>query len=63
MESINEGICDSSYPFTNNYIYLSDNKLCNKYYHDCLDIIGWGIQDQSNCCEDESGEPNWTNCE
>jgi hypothetical protein len=57
LKSINEAICDDY-----NYIYLSDNKLCNKYYYDCLEFVEWGIQDQSNCCEGVSGEPNWTQC-
>ena len=42
------------------YISVYNNQLCEEYHYDCIDY--WGEQDQSNCCEGENGEPNWTGC-
>ena len=49
------------------YIELDDNQLCEEYHFGCLDETTWSMngaspQDQSNCCEGENGEPNWTQC-
>ena len=42
------------------YISIYSNQLCEEYHYDC--IHDWEAQDQSNCCEGENGEPNWTQC-
>ena len=41
------------------FIFVSINYLCEEFNYDCVE--GW-FQDQSNCCEDNNGEPNWTQC-
>ena len=43
-------------------ISLGSNNLCEQYHYDCISDWNWGNQDQSNCCEGENGEPNWTEC-
>ena len=50
-------ICDFK---SNSYISVNNNQICDEYYYDCID--NWGIQEQSNCCEGQNGEPNWTEC-
>ena len=37
------------------------NQLCEEYRYECTSNY-FGTQDQSNCCEGENGEPNWTEC-
>ena len=57
LSFIPESICDI--PDECN-ILLHNNQLCEEYHYDCIGY--YGEQDQTNCCEGENGEPNWTQC-
>jgi len=57
--SLPESICDLPDDCD---ISVSLNQLCEEYFYDCIDPWGEDEQDQSNCCEGENGELNWTEC-
>ena len=59
---IEENICPIKEDNNYQYILINDNRLCNKYFFDCLNLSEWGIQDQSNCCVGDNGKINWLEC-
>ena len=49
------------------YIELNSNQLCEEYHYDCIYDIAWSMegefpQNQTTCCEGDTGGPNWTQC-
>jgi len=57
LSSLPDNICNLNTWSTD----VSNNQLCEEYHYDCIDD-SWDNQDQSNCCDGENGEPNWTEC-
>jgi len=58
INTIPNNICNLS---ENCLIDLDYNKLCNEFNFECFD--DFYPQYQTDCCEDENGISNWTNCE
>ena len=60
IEEVIDYLVDLNGCNSNENLLLSNFNTIKHRYYDCID--NWGIQEQSNCCESQNGEPNWTEC-